>query len=96
LANRLVLFVIIFLLASPIALLSTELGYAQNSYPIFGYPYHTYGGGFAGYDYSYYGTSFTLNGDATITSISCEMAFRYSPSEPDAGHLGTARANLMQ
>jgi hypothetical protein len=84
LAKSLVVFGILALLfASPIALLSVGLGSAQNSYPIFGYTQHTYGGTSIGGDYSYYGTSFTLNGDATITSISCELAIRYSPSRPD-------------
>ncbi len=83
--NRLVLFgIFIILFASPIALLSVGFGSAQNSYPIFGYSQHTYGGEATGGDYSYYGTSFTLKGDATITSISCELAIRYSPSQPDA------------
>lgn len=83
-ANRLVLFgLFILLLGSPIALLSVGLGSAQNSYPIFGYSHDTYNGSSIGGDYSYYGSSFTLNGDATIASISCELAFRYSPSRPD-------------
>lgn len=84
LANSSVFFLIlIFLFVSPVALLSVGLGSSQSSYPIFGYAQHTYGGMSTGGDYSYYGTSFTLAGDATITSISCEMAIRYSPSRPN-------------
>jgi hypothetical protein len=84
LANRLVLFgTLILLLASPTALLSSGLGSAQNSYPIFGYSHDTYNGSSVGGDYSYYGSSFILKGDATVASISCELAFRYSPSRPD-------------
>jgi hypothetical protein len=79
LPNRLELFtILILLLTSPIVLISAGLGSAQDSYPIFGYPYDTYGGSGRGGDYVYYGSSFQLNGDATITSISCEMAIRYS------------------
>ncbi len=81
--KRLLLGIFIILLASPFALFSIGLSSAQNSYPIFGYPYDTYSGSSIGGDYSYYGTSFPLNGDATITSISCELAIRYSPSRPD-------------
>lgn len=84
LAKRLVLLgIFIILLASPIAFSSVGLGSTQNSYPILGYSYDTYSGSGVGGDFSYYGSSFTLNGDATITSISCELAIRYSPSQPN-------------
>jgi hypothetical protein len=84
LANSSIFFLILFfLVVSPVVLLSAGYGSSQSSYPIFGYAQHTYGGMSTGGDYSYYGTSFTLAGDATITSISAEMAIRYSPSRPD-------------
>ncbi len=74
--------IIVILLATPIALTPICLCSAQNA-AIFGYNQTTYSGCSIGGEYSYYGTSFGLNGDATITSICCNLIVRYNPQKPD-------------
>jgi hypothetical protein len=77
--------------------------------PILGYPYDTSGYGGIGVEgYSLYGSSFTLNGKATITSMSCKMAmafgypdatavhYRFAIYQDNAGKVGTLVAQTKE
>jgi hypothetical protein len=60
---------------------------AEQDIPILGYPYNTSSwGGMGIQGYSLYGSLFTLNGDANITSMSCEMAMYFAYPNPTGVH----------
>ncbi len=73
------------LLVCPVAL--SELPFcASQDTPILGYPYDPNGGGGgAGQEneYSMRGSQFTLNGDATLTSMTAKMYVPYHPEHPN-------------
>lgn len=69
------------------ALGAIQVSAAQNT-PILGYPYDTKGagGGETEGGYRLSGTLFTLNGDATIMSMSCEMMINNDNNNPAPAH----------
>jgi hypothetical protein len=75
--------ILVYLLIMTTALDAVQLAAAQDI-PIFGYPYDTGGESGSGESYSYFGARFTLNGNATINSISCKLSISYNSNQPDA------------
>ena len=73
---------LVTLIALPIAFGVIQVCNAEGT-PIIGYPYDTNGAEGGGDGYILHGSQFTLNGDATITSMSCKMIIGYDYSHPN-------------
>ena len=74
---------LILFITVPVTFSATQTCNAQTI-PILGYPYETNGGESSGASYSYYGQQFTLNGDATIISITAKLRIGYNWTHPNA------------
>jgi hypothetical protein len=75
--------ILVFLLVMATTFEAVQLAIAQDT-PIFGYPYDTNGISSIAESYSFYGARFTLNGNATINSISCKLWISYDSNQPNA------------